>query len=154
MKVSLKNATLHFLQGIDYSFSFIASSASAIDDFFVNYDGTTATSTTIYLGSSGDTISTKSANTRIVSDYIQVMPGMIINCDYWGNTATTPSVICFDANKNLLNTIGAWSEQSGNKMIVNNYTIPQGVAFIKLQMQPSGVTANATKATGTMPSDN
>ena len=123
----------------DLSFTFLPSS-------FVNYLSDTTpnfTAVTYFVGSStSENLSTATNANRGISDFIKVIPGMQIKFEgTWSNTSTTPSIVAFDGNKNVLPPSKCgWTTES------SSFIVQQGVAFIKLQS--SGVTGECV---GTMP---
>lgn len=101
--------------------------------------------TIIYIGTSSDASITASPNNpnRWVSDFIPVVAGMTIDLSTWYRGGeTTPIIICFDSDKNIMNQPnGAWGS-------VGSYVIPSGCAYIKLQSQQMKLGQGAS---GTMP---
>lgn len=87
-------------------------------------------------------------NNRFASFPIEVTAGMLIRVVWIGNTATVPTVLALDSDKNPLtpcNTTNAlWQTDSDS----HYFTVPQGASYIIVtasQMRPG------TKVTGTMP---
>ncbi len=101
--------------------------------------------TIVYIGGSTDVTITESPNNpnRWVSDFIPVDEGMTINLSKWyRGPETTPILICFNSEKQVMNQPnGAWSTS-------NSYVIPSGCAYIKLQSQQMRLGQGAS---GTMP---
>ena len=91
--------------------------------------------TTLYIATSEDSEFTiVQSNTRLVSDFIPVTPGMEISTTLSGS-ANVPIVICFDENKQPLgpsSTYCIWGDNSTTT--VRTLTIPAGVAYIKVCM--------------------
>lgn len=152
MRVIIKNADFSDVSigkvVKDLSFSFTAADGvDAINAFFPNYNSGTPTSTTIYVGSSGGSVTTSSSANRSVSDYIPVIAGMTIKLNFVASAATTPVLIAFNSNKEVISSSCVW-ETTNNPV---TYTVPEGVAFIKVQVQTVVTGTNNTAASGTMP---
>lgn len=78
-------------------------------------------------------------NNRIVSDFIEVVPGMVITSKIITGTNNIPFIVCYNANKEALgpsSTYNQWSES----VIEKTFTIPEGVKYIKIQS--SGIKAS------------
>ena len=154
MRIIVKNADFSEVSigkvVIDLSFSFdAADGVDAINTFFPNYNSGTPSNTTIYTGRSGETVSASDSptNTRLVSDYIQVRPGMIINTRFAATVATTPLIIAFNNNKEIISGSCGWNADN-----TYSYEVPSGVAYIKVQVSSvaTGPT-NYTKVSGSTP---
>lgn len=142
----------------DLSFSFdSADGVAAINAFFPNYNSGTPTNTTYYTGASGSTVTEAgTTNARLVTDFIEVEPGMIINAvSFDRGSASEPSLIAFNASKEIISSACGYVELIGSYKLVN-FVIPDNVKYIKLQMvTTSGAMSNLsngnTKVSASMP---
>lgn len=132
----------------DLSFSFTAEDGNdAINAFFINYNNGSFTRATIYLGNSGNPVTGSTSNGRTVTDFIEVTGGMKINLQRVYAPSNSPTVIAFDADKNILSSKCRW--ETGYAPYT--YIVPEGVKYIKLQSQGIETTYPYTTCSGTMP---
>lgn len=101
----------------------------AQNEFFVNYNSGTPTVITYYYGSSLPLGQTTNAN-RISTDFIETREGMKYTLEFWQNTASVPSIVMFNENKEVIDA--GWANTQTAYL---NGVIPANVKYIKLQMQ-------------------
>ena len=91
-------------------------------------------SNTTFLGaSSGDNAYTPytNNNARLVSDYLEVCPGMVIHFNHFINTATIPVIVCYDENKTPLGPSASYSKWvTSTSADDTSFTVPDGVKYI------------------------
>ena len=90
--------------------------------------------TFLLASSSSSSYSTLTNNQRMLSDYIEVVEGMIITTNL-KNTDTVPLIVCYDANKNALgpsSTYCLWKTSSAEYS--STFTIPAGVKYIRINV--------------------
>ena len=138
LKAVVDNPNLPYLY--DYSFTLNGTNYA---DYFVNPSSQIPdaagsgnnVATTVYFASQGDShFTTQDTANRFVTDYIEVIPNMTVKGSWCRNTDAVPSVVCFGANKNVVepanSTNAAWS--TGGYSFAE-FTIPSGVKYIKIQ---------------------
>ena len=117
---------------------------------FVNWNGTSSSSIQYYVINNGELGTTENGN-RIRTDYIKVVPGMDILLNNCTNTQSVPTIVCFNSNKHPL---GVSSCYITDTTVANaHYTIPQGTAYIWIQIQALYLTTSAFLIMGTMPEE-
>lgn len=160
MRVVIKGADFEnvsigkVVKDLNFSFSITNENASnyllnpptvSLTSSSLSADDSNNNGTIVYIGTSSDASITASPNNpnRWVSDFIPVIAGMTIDLSTWyRGSETTPILICFDSEKNIMNQPnGVWGS-------AGSYVVPANCAYIKLQSQQMRLGQGAS---GTMP---
>ena len=71
---------------------------------------------------------------RLVTDFIEVVEGMIITSNLMGGSDNLPVLICYDSTKNVLGPSSTYTKWNKSTYLENwTFTVPAGVKYIKIQ---------------------
>ena len=129
---------------------------------FTNWDEenqTVLTSDTAYKVS-GSTVSQSNGTSRLITDFIEVIPGMAISLfrgqtNINGSSSTYAIISCFNSNKELLtnaSTYAAWMDRTSPYNLNNiPFTVPEGVAYIRIMSNSNTTSDGQNIYIGSMP---